>query len=99
VIPPRKNRRQPRTDDKALRENRRLSLYRRTNPLYRTLVVHFVTIRSRQREVATWLSAAPLDTLGFIQHIASGYATQDQRLNQSSRSTVDVQGGGDITFF
>ena len=40
-----------------------------------------------------------LDTPGFMQRIANGYTTQEQRLNHDGQSTVDAQDGGDITFF
>ncbi|MDD4887443.1 MAG: methyl-accepting chemotaxis protein [Thiomonas sp.] len=59
------------------------------------LVVELQSYQSRRAGNAD----APLDTAGFMQRIASGYTTQEQRLNHGGQSTVDAQDGGDITFF
>lgn len=56
-------------------------------------------------EVQSYLSSrashehAQLDIAGFMQRIANGYTTQEQRLNHNGQSVVDAQEGGDITFF
>ena len=44
-------------------------------------------------------TAATLDSAGFMQRIANGYTTQEQRLNHDGQTTVEAQDGGDITFF
>ena len=59
------------------------------------LVVELQGYQSRRASNAQ----APLDIAGFMQRIASGYTTQEQRLNHDGQSTVDAQDGGDITFF
>jgi methyl-accepting chemotaxis protein len=59
------------------------------------LVVELQSYQSRRASNAE----AQLDTPQFMQRIASGYTTQEQRLNHGGQSTADAQDGGDITFF
>lgn len=57
-----------------------------------------VELQSYQSRRASNPEAA-LDASAFMQRIAVGYTTQEQRLNHGGQSTVDAQDGGDITFF
>ncbi|MBN8775971.1 methyl-accepting chemotaxis protein [Thiomonas arsenitoxydans] len=57
-----------------------------------------VELQSYQSRRASNPEAA-LDASAFMQRIAGGYTTQEQRLNHDGQSTVDAQDGGDITFF
>jgi hypothetical protein len=57
-----------------------------------------VELQSYQSRRASNPEAA-LDASAFMQRIANGYTTQEQRLNHGGQSTVDAQDGGDITFF
>ena len=57
-----------------------------------------VELQSYQSRRASHPEAA-LDASAFMQRIAGGYTTQEQRLNHDGQSTVDAQDGGDITFF
>lgn len=59
------------------------------------LVVELQSYQSRRASAPE----AQLDTVGFMQRIANGYTTQEQRLNHDGQSTVDAQDGGDVTFF
>lgn len=42
---------------------------------------------------------AHLDVTAYMQNIASGYTTQEQRLNHNGETTTEAVDGGDITFF
>ena len=42
---------------------------------------------------------AHLDVAAYMQNIASGYTTQEQRLNHNGETTTEAVDGGDITFF
>ncbi|MBW4049433.1 MAG: chemotaxis protein [Proteobacteria bacterium] len=51
-------------------------------------------LRTSQQE-----GAASIDVAAYMQRIANGYTTQEQRLNHTGVATTEVQDGGDITFF